>query len=79
MSRCLDAAQARIATLEDCLAQFVPFAACHDVEIVGVFREQDVSSAKQKIADFKRDTLHLDMTPFRQAAALMRKRWTDGA
>jgi hypothetical protein len=69
--RSLEEAEARIAALEDCLVEFVPFAAAHDVSVVVTMHAPDTVERARQLHTLKRDTLFLDKYAFRKAAKLM--------
>jgi len=74
MPRGLAEAEARIAALEDCLMEFVPFAGAHDVSVVVTMRAPDTEAHARALRNLKRDTLFLDKYAFRRAAHLMKDR-----
>jgi hypothetical protein len=76
MPRSLAEAEARIAELEDCLIEFVPFAAAHDVSVVVTMHAPDTEERARRLSILKRDTLFLDKYAFRRAAHLMKDRMT---
>ncbi len=63
-----------ISVLEDALAAFAPFAVCDSVDVVGGFRATEEAARLAEIAAFKRDTLYIDMSMFKRAAALTKLR-----
>ncbi len=63
----------RVAALEDCLQELVPFANCIRVDMQAHFQGENEEMAQLKGWAFKRDTLYIDQRVFRKAAKLLKK------